>query len=149
MARIHVHARGKSHSTRPTSKSPPGWVSQTADQVLSLVVLMGKDGMGPSTIGMKLRDEHGIPLAKPLTGKSVLQILTDSDIRTDMPEDLDRLVRKAVGLQKHLKAHNSDRRNVRSLELVEAKIHRVSKYYKRTGRIAPDWRYASVVAQLE
>ncbi|HEX2014644.1 MAG TPA: 30S ribosomal protein S15, partial [Nitrososphaera sp.] len=27
MARIHVHTRGKSHSTRPTSKISPPWLN--------------------------------------------------------------------------------------------------------------------------
>ena len=70
MARIHVHTHGKSHSTRPTSKSPPSWLNQSRDQVSSLVVKLAKDGLSPSKIGLKLRDEHGIPLVKPVTGKS-------------------------------------------------------------------------------
>ena len=66
-----------------------------------------------------------------------------------MPEDLERLVMKALGLQKHLRAHNSDYRNVRSLELIESKIHRLSKYYKRIGKLDKKWKYAAVIAQLE
>ncbi|MEO9319401.1 MAG: 30S ribosomal protein S15 [Nitrososphaera sp.] len=149
MARIHVHARGKSHSTRPTSKSRPGWVTQSAEQVTSLIVSMANDGVSPSMIGLKLRDEHSVPLVKPVTGKSISEILAENNISYPMPEDLDKLVQKAVGLQRHLKAHNSDHRNVRSMELVEAKIHRLSKYYKRTGKLAQNWKYSTVVAQLE
>ena len=149
MARIHVHTHGKSHSTRPTSKSSPSWLTQSPDQVSSLVVKMSKDGLSPSEIGLKLRDDHGIPLVKPVVGKSLTRILTENNIKPDMPEDLDKLVMKALGLQKHLKAHNSDHRNVRSLELVEAKIHRLSKYYKRMGRLPQNWKYAAVIAQLE
>lgn len=113
------------------------------------MVKMAKDGLGPSEIGLRLRDEHGVPLTKPVVGKKVAKILADNNIKPDMPEDLDRLVHKAAGLQKHLKAHNSDHRNVRSLELVEAKIHRLSQYYKSTGKIPTNWKYAAVVAQLE
>lgn len=149
MARIHVHTHGKSHSIRPTSKSSPSWVNQNPDQVSALVVKMSKDGLTPSDIGIKLRDEHAIPLVKQVVGKTVTEVLAANNIKSDMPEDLDRLVHKAVGLQKHLKAHNSDHRNVRSLELVEAKIHRLAKYYKRNGRLAPSWKYAAVIAQLE
>lgn len=149
MARTHVHTHGKSHSIRPTSKTPPSWLKTSSDQVSSLVVKMSKDGLGPSEIGIKLRDEHGVPLAKPVTGKKLTKILAENNIKTDMPEDLDRLVHKAAGLQKHLKAHNSDHRNVRSLELVEAKIHRLSQYYKETGKIPATWKYTAVVAQLE
>lgn len=149
MARTHVHTHGKSHSIRPTSKTPPSWLKADSDQVSSLVVKMSKDGLGPSEIGIKLRDEHGVPLAKPVTGKKVTRILADNNIKADMPEDLDRLVHKAAGLQKHLKAHNSDHRNVRSLELVEAKIHRLAQYYKKTGKIPATWKYTAVIAQLE
>jgi small subunit ribosomal protein S15 len=149
MARIHVHTHGKSHSTRPTSKSPPAWVNQSQDQVSSLVVKLSKDGLSPSEIGLSLRDTYGIPLTKPIVGKSVTEILSDNNVRPEMPEDLEKLVKKALGLQKHLKVHNSDHRNVRSLELVEAKIHRLSKYYKSIGRLPQSWKYAAVIAQLE
>ena len=149
MARIHVHTHGKSHSTRPTSKTAPSWLNQSPDQISSLVVKMSKDGLSPSEIGLKLRDEHGIPLVKSVVGKSLTEVLADNNIKPDMPEDLDMLVKKAAGLQKHLKVHNSDSRNVRSLELVEAKIHRLSKYYKSKGKIPQNWKYAAVIAQLE
>jgi small subunit ribosomal protein S15 len=149
MARIHVHTHGKSHSTRPTSKSSPSWLNQSRAQVSSLVVRLSNDGLSPSEIGLKLRDEHGIPLAKPVLGKSLTEVLVENNIKPDMPEDLDKLVKKALGLQKHLKIHNSDHRNVRSLELVEAKIHRLSKYYKSIGKIPKNWKYAAVIAQLE
>lgn len=98
---------------------------------------------------MKLRDEHGIPLVKPVLGKSLTELLAENNIKLEMPEDLDKLVKKAAGLQKHLKVHNSDHRNVRSLELVEAKIHRLSKYHKKIGKLPKSWKYAALIAQLE
>ncbi|MFL6371627.1 MAG: 30S ribosomal protein S15 [Nitrososphaera sp.] len=149
MARIHVHTHGKSHSTRPTSKSPALWLSLNRDQISDLVLQLAKEGLSPSEIGLRLRDAHGIPLVKPVLGKSMSELLTENNIKSDMPEDLDKLVRKALGLQKHLRVHNSDHRNVRSLELVESKIHRLSKYYKREGKIPKTWKYAAVIAQLE
>ena len=149
MARIHVHTHGKSHSTRPSSKDAPAWLTQSRDQVSALVVKLAKEGLSPSEIGLKLRDEHSIPLVKPLLGKSVSSALIENNIKSEMPEDLDKLVKKALGLQKHLKVHNSDHRNVRSLELIESKIHRLAKYYKRVGKLPKNWRYAAVIAQLE
>ena len=149
MARIHVHTHGKSHSTRPTPKSSPSWLTLSRDQVSSVIVRLSNDGLSPSEIGVRLRDEHGIPLVKPVLGKSLAEVLAENKINPDMPEDLDKLVKKALGLQKHLKVHNSDHRNVRSLELIEAKIHRLSKYYKSTSKIAKNWKYAAVIAQLE
>jgi small subunit ribosomal protein S15 len=99
--------------------------------------------------GLNLRDLHAIPLVKPVTGKTITQVLAENDIKKDMPEDLEHLVQKAIGLQKHLRSHNTDHRNVRSLELIEAKIHRLSKYYKRTGKLPENWKYSAVIAQLE
>ena len=39
-------------------------------------------------------------------------------------------------------------KNVRSLELIEAKIYRLSKYYKAIGILPQDFKYSAVVAQL-
>src|SRR5215212_5328490 len=149
MARIHVHTHGKSHSIRPISKEPAPWITQSRDQVSALVVELAKEGLSPSEIGLRLRDEHNIPLAKPVLGKSLTKVLSENNMRSEMPEDLDKLVKKALGLQKHLRVHNSDHRNVRSLELVESKIHRMSGYYKREGKIPKNWKYAAVIAQLQ
>lgn len=149
MARIHAHTRGKSHSTRPASPTPPSWIDMTSDDVSSLVISLSKEGLSPSEIGLNLRDYHSIPLVKHVTGKSITQLLSEGDLKKELPEDLERLVEKAIGLQKHIKNHNTDHRNVRSLELIEAKIHRISKYYKRTGRLPRDWKYSAMIAQLE
>ena len=37
---------------------------------------------------------------------------------------------------------------LRSLELIEAKIYRLSKYYKKIGILPQDFKYSAVVAQL-
>ncbi len=109
---------------------------------------MAKDGLTPSEIGLRLRDEYSVPLVKSVLGKSVLEILEENGLRPSLPEELDRLIKKAKRLQEHLKAHKGDRKNVRSLELLEAKIHRLSKYYKSVGLLPEDWKYTTVVAQL-
>lgn len=149
MARLHAHTRGKSHSTRPASPSPPTWLDMTPGDVSSLVISLSKKGLSPSEIGLDLRDHHAIPLVKPITGKTITQLLSDGDVKKELPEDLENLMEKAIGLQKHIKNHNTDHRNVRSLELIEAKIHRLSKYYKRSGRLSRNWKYSAVIAQLE
>ena len=111
--------------------------------------MYNEDGFTGSQIGIVLRDEYGIPLVKPILGKTITDVLRDNDVKQDMPEDLDRLVKKALGLQRHLRSHNSDRRNVRSLELIESKIHRLSRYYKNRDRIDKNWKYAAVIAQAQ
>ena len=148
MARTHAHTHGKSHSIRPTSKNAPSWAME-GQEITKSIVDFGKDGMSASEIGLRLRDEFAVPLVKPIIGKTITQILEENDIKRTMPEDLEKLVRKALGLQKHLNIHNSDKRNVRSLELIESKIHRLSRYYKSIGKVSKDWKYASVIAKLE
>ncbi|MCE2498157.1 MAG: 30S ribosomal protein S15 [Nitrosopumilaceae archaeon] len=149
MGRMHTHRHGKSHSIRPHVLTKPEWVKQSADEIEKMVVKYSKDGMTPSQIGIKLRDQHAIPLVKVVADKTMGRILEENGLRPDMPEDLENMVRKAIGLQKHLKENHGDRRNIRSLELIEAKVHRLSVYYKKIGRIPRTWKYKSVVAQLE
>ena len=149
MGRMHTHRHGKSHSIRPAILSVPSWVTLGPKEIEELVVKYTKDGLTPSQIGIKLRDQHAIPLIKPITKKSIGEILEENDLVTEMPEDLENMINKSMGLQKHLKENKGDYRNVRSLELIEAKVHRLSVYYKRIGRIPKTWKYKSVVAQLE
>ena len=146
---MHTHRHGKSHSIRPHVLTKPEWIRQSPDEIEKMVVKYSKDGMTPSQIGIKLRDQHAIPLVKVAADKTMGRILEENGLRPDMPEDLENMVRKAIGLQKHLKENHGDRRNIRSLELIEAKVHRLSVYYKKIGRIPRTWKYKSVVAQLE
>lgn len=149
MGRLHSHRHGRSHSIRPAVPKPPTWLGIDAAQVEDLVVKYAKEGLTSSQIGIKLRDQYAIPLVKTITKKKISQILQEREVTPDLPEDLDNIVKKAVGLQRHLRTNRGDRRNVRSLELVEAKVHRLAVYYKRIGRIPQNWKYKSVVAQLE
>ena len=149
MGRMHTHRHGKSHSIRPATLRAPQWISHSPKEIEGLVIKYAKEGMTPSQIGIKLRDQHSIPLVKPITKKTIGEMLQENDLTTEMPEDLVNIVKMAVGLQKHLKANRGDRRNVRSLELIEAKVHRLSTYYKKIDRIPKNWKYKSVVAQLE
>ena len=148
MARIHSHRHGKSHQTRPPSKNTPGWVTATPDEARAAVLKLAKDGLSPSRIGQTLRDDYGVPLVRPLLGKSLGKILAEGKLSPKLPRDLQDLIEKAQRVQRHLQAHGSDRKNVHSLELVEAKIYRLSKYYKRKGVLPGDFKYTAVVAQL-
>ena len=149
MGRLHTHNHGKSHSTRPVDLKKPSWVTQSSKEIEEIIVKYGKEGLTSSQIGLKLRDQHAIPLVRPIIKKGITQVLDENKAGQELPEDLNNIVNKAVGLQKHLKSNKSDSRNVRALELIEAKVHRLSVYYKRIGRIPKNWKYKSVVAQLE
>ena len=149
MGRLHSHNYGKSHSTRPLNPKAPSLIKQDPKEIEYLIVKYAKEDLKASQIGVKLRDQYSIPLVKPIIKKSITDVLEENDLKTELPEDLNNIVKKAIGLQKHLKANKKDNRNVRSLELIEAKIHRLSVYYKKIGRIPNNWKYKSIVAQLE
>ena len=149
MGRIHSHNYGKSQSVRPLKPKVPSWIKQDPKEIEELIVKYAKEDLTGSQIGIKLRDQHSIPLVKPIIKKTITEVLEENDLKTELPEDLDNIVKKAVGLQKHLKANKKDNRNIRALELIEAKVHRLSVYYKKIGRISQKWKYKSVIAQLE
>ena len=149
MGRLHTHNHGKAHSTRPMESKFSSWVKQDPKEIEELVIKYAKDGNTSSQIGIKLRDQHAIPLVKPIINKTISDILDQNDLKSELPEDLNNIVIKAVGLQKHLKSNKNDRRNIRSLELIEAKVHRLSVYYKKIDRIPENWKYKAVIAQLE
>ncbi len=140
--------KGRSHSTRPVSKRSPGWCRYTAEEVEALVVKLAKEGHNPSKIGTILRDQYGIPLVKPIMGKTVTQILTDAGLAPSLPEDLENLLKKASRLYVHLEKNKKDRPNKRALQLIESKIYKLSRYYRREGILPPGWKYEGKTASI-
>jgi len=133
--------KGRSHSTRPVSKRPPSWCKYQPEEVEALVIKLAKDGHPPSRIGTILRDQYAIPLVKPFTGKAITQILKEADLAPSIPEDLGDLLKKAASLTAHLEKNRKDLHNRRSLQVVEAKIRKLSRYYRRKGILPPNWKY--------
>ncbi len=148
MARMHARKRGKSSSTRPPRRTPPEWVKIPPQEVEDLVVKLAREGHPPSTIGVILRDQYGIPLVKQIVGKSITQILEENNLSLPLPEDLLNLIRRAVNLRKHLEEHPKDLHSKRGLQLIESKIHRLVKYYKRVKKIPQDWKYDPKKAEI-
>ena len=133
--------KGKSHSIRPVSKRPPSWCKYQPEEVEALVIKLGKEGQPPSRIGTILRDQHAIPLVKNVTGKTVTDILEEAGLSASTPEDLENLLKKASKLIVHLERNKRDLHNKRSLQIVEAKIYKLSRYYKRKGTLPKNWKY--------
>jgi small subunit ribosomal protein S15 len=102
------HKKGRSRSTRPAHPTVPTWIQYTPDEVEQLVVELARRGFMPSQIGMILRDQYGIPLVKPITGKKITKILEEHGIKLELPEDLLNLIRKALRIRKHLEEHPKD-----------------------------------------
>jgi small subunit ribosomal protein S15 len=148
LARLYSRKKGKSKSTRPISRKTPSWCKYAPEEVESLIVKLGKEGYSPSFIGVTLRDQYGIPLVKAITGKSITQILKESNLASKLPEDLENLLKKAEKARRHLEKHKKDYSNKRALALIESKIHRLSEYYKEKGVLPADWKYKSSIASV-
>ncbi|MDH5460135.1 MAG: 30S ribosomal protein S15 [Candidatus Bathyarchaeota archaeon] len=140
--------KGKSHSIRPVSKRPPSWCKYQPEEVEALVIKLAKEGHPPSRIGTILRDQYTIPLVKPITGKTITQTLKEAELALAIPEDLGNLLRKAASLIAHLEKNNKDLHNKRALQLVEAKIHKLARYYKREGVLPQNWKYEPKIATI-
>jgi small subunit ribosomal protein S15 len=140
--------KGKSHSIRPVSKRPPSWCKYQPEEVEALVIKFAKEGNAPSRIGTILRDQYSIPLVKSITGRTITKILKDGGLAPTLPEDLGSLVKKAESLSIHLEKNSKDLHNKRALQMIEAKIHRLSKYYKREGVLPKNWKHEAKIASL-
>ena len=68
-------------------------------------------------------------------------IAVNGKIPWKYPEDLKALIKRALRLRKHLEVHKKDKHNRRGLQLIEAKIWRLSNYYKEKGVLPKDWKY--------
>ncbi|MEM3626588.1 MAG: 30S ribosomal protein S15 [Candidatus Bathyarchaeia archaeon] len=140
--------KGKSHQIRPVSKRPPSWCKYQPEEVEALIIKLAKEGNTPSRIGTILRDQYAIPLVKPITGKTITEILKNAGLAPTIPEDLAHLLKKAEDLVTHLERNKKDLHNKRALQLIEAKIHKLSKYYKREGILPQSWKYEPKIASL-
>lgn len=140
--------KGKSHSTRPVSKRPPSWCKYQPEEVEALVVKLAKEGHPASRIGTILRDKYAIPLVKLITGKTITKMLRDAELAPAVPEDLANLLKKATALATHLEKNKKDLHNRRALQVIEAKIYKLSRHYKREGVLPPNWKYEPKVASL-
>jgi small subunit ribosomal protein S15 len=140
--------KGRSHSTRPVSRRPPSWCKYQPEEVEAFVIKLAKDGNSLSQIGTILRDQYAIPLVKPITGKSISDILEGAGMAPSMPEDLANLIKKAQGLAVHMDKNKKDLHNKRSMQVIEARIHKLSRYYKREGVLPKNWKYKAKVASI-
>jgi len=142
MARMYKSRKGKSGSSKPYVTEAPEWSNTNADEVTKLVVELGKAGNSTAQIGTVLRDQHAVPDVRLVTGKRIGTILAENEIGGTYPEDMMNLMRQAVRIIEHLGSGNhKDIHNKRSLELTEAKIRKLAKYYISEGKLPSDWRY--------
>jgi len=135
-------------AARRTKRPAPEWVELDEAELSELIIGMGKKGTAPAAIGQVLRDQHGIPNVKSLTGKSVTEFLVAGGVKIEYPADLLALIERAVRVRRHLKANTADTHNGRQLNNIESRIRRLARYYEREGKIPAGWRYDPEMAAL-
>jgi len=148
MARMYSRKKGKSKSKRPTSRTLPTWVRYKPKEVELLIVKLAKEEKSPSQIGLFLRDTYGIPDVKRLVGKKITTILKEHNLLQKIPEDLMALIKKSIAEKKHLEENKQDKVAKRGLQLTEANIRRLIKYYKKTKKLPIEWKYDTTTVAL-
>lgn len=143
---MHTGRRGSSGSDRPAADDPPEWSDVDPDDIEARIVeLAEEEGLDPSQIGMRLRDEGvdgtPVPDVKLATGRKVTEILEANDAADELPEDLRNLLERAVRVRDHLKANPTDHSNRRAAQNIESKVRRLVDYY-RGDAIPEDFEYS-------
>jgi small subunit ribosomal protein S15 len=140
--------KGSSHSIRPIESGAPKWVKATSDEVESTIIDLAKKGVPQSQIGVMLRDQYGVPLAKQVTGKKLGKTLIDRKAAPELPEDILNLIRHAHIIRAHMEEHPKDMSSKHGLQLLESKINRLSKYYIASGKLPRNWKYSPEKASI-
>ncbi|KAA3456175.1 40S ribosomal protein S13 [Gossypium australe] len=137
MGRMHSRGKGISASALPYKRTPPSWLKISSQDVEENICKFAKKGLTPSQIGVILRDSHGIAQVRSVTGSKILRILKAHGLAPEIPEDLYHLIKKAVAIRKHLERNRKDKDSKFRLILVESRIHRLARYYKKTKKLPP------------
>lgn len=145
---MYARRKGKSGSTKLYRKEIPEWVNMSSQNVEEEVAKLYSQGYSTSEIGMILRDKYGIPSTKLVTGKKISKILEEQGTPIKVPEDLENLIIKALRLRKHIENNKKDLHNKRALNLIESKIRRLVKYYRREKVLPADWSYSPATAEM-
>ena len=146
MGRLHAPGKGISKSARPYKRTPPSWLKISPQEVEEHVCKLAKKGLTPSQIGVILRDSNGIAQVQSVTGQKIVRILKAHGLAPEIPEDLYMLIKKAVQVRKHLERNRKDKDSKFRLILVESRIHRLARYYRRVKSLPPTWKYNSATA---
>merc|ERR1719480_597808 len=143
MGRMYGKGKGISSSAIPYRRRPPTWLKMKTEDICDHIYKLAKKGLTPSQIGVTLRDSFGVPQAKTVSGNKILRILKTNGLAPDLPEDLYYLIKKAVAIRKHLDKNRKDKDSKFRLILVESRIHRLARYYKRVKALPATWKYVS------
>lgn len=137
--------KGKTKSRKP--ETPEG-SELSANEIEKTILKLRGQGKTSSDIGIVLRDRYGAPDIKEATGKKVVQILKENKVGPKIPEDLQRLILRAVDLKTHLDQNPKDLHNKKAFKDIESRIRRLVKYYKREKALPEEWVYDLKIARM-
>ncbi|XP_047003828.1 40S ribosomal protein S13 [Schistocerca americana] len=146
MGRMHAPGKGISQSALPYRRSVPNWLKLKDEDVREQISKLARKGLTPSQIGVILRDSHGVAQVRFVSQNKILRIMKAMSLAPDLPEDLYYLIKKAVAIRKHLERNRKDKDSKFRLILVESRIHRLARYYKKKTILPPNWKYESSTA---
>jgi small subunit ribosomal protein S15 len=149
VSRIHSGRKGRAGSHRPYPAAKPTWSTLDPNEVAQEAGKLAKGGLSGAQVGAMLRDTHGIPSVRTVTGKPMQTLLAEQGVRQDLPEDLQALLKRVVHLQRHLAAHPKDASNRRGLNLMESRIRRLARYYRQREKLPENWSYTAATAVLQ
>ncbi|MBI2598212.1 MAG: 30S ribosomal protein S15 [Candidatus Diapherotrites archaeon] len=138
----------KAGGRREGAKGPFEWVEFKPKEIEEVIINLANSGYSASQMGMVLRDQYGIPSVKKFLGKKIQQFLKEHKLLPEVPFELLSLIRKSVQIEKHLKENKKDTTAKMGLQLTVSKIRRLVKYYRKVGKLSPDWKYTSERAAL-
>ena len=147
MAKLHTKKKGKSGSRK--FKGGSSLVEMSKDEIEKIVLDLYRSGTAPSVIGHIMRDQYAIGSVKESTGRSIVQIVRGASGKTEFPENLSNLMKKAVRVRTHLDKNKSDLHTRVKLQSIESKIRRLGKYYAKKGVLPKDWKYDSAKAAIQ
>lgn len=148
MARMHTRRKGQSQSKKPYRTEPLEWSNTNVEEIEKTILQLANQGKSSSEIGMILRDRYGVPDVALLTGKKIVAIMKEKNVAPKVPEDIHNLITKVLELKKHINRNPKDVHNKRSLNNMESKIRRLTKYYRREGMLPADWTYSIERAEM-
>ncbi len=145
MSRMHTRKRGKSKSRRLHVAGETRVSQLPDDEIISTIVDFKKSGLTNSVIGVRLRDQYGVPGTRSELGKKLNTILKEKNLSDSVPEDLMNLINRYKNVRVHTEVNRKDQSNIRGQSLIMAKILRLVKYYKREGYLPKEWNLNRVL----
>jgi small subunit ribosomal protein S13e len=103
------------------------------------IISLAKAGETKTKIGQALKTKYGITSIKTVLGKKMNIIFSENKLKTEIPDDLNNLIKNADALKKHLDKNKQDKIAKRSLLIARSRIIALTKYYKKEGILTKDW----------